>query len=270
MSRLEAAVRSPIAFRRELRDGRHAFQDKPETVGIEFDDRLFVWHAFPDQEPDPIFGPRELGPSVTTVLAAGEEYAVVATELERFLSALAYHYEQPAEVVAYGSSGEQDAYHPSITRAPRTHAGWMMAEPYEVIRLTREPPAVLPALAYFREGLNAGSPFYRFLAYWNCIEAVFDGNWQRRDLFVADTVPLYRARWEDWFPFPDDPVRYFWDESRNAIAHAVRGSRRSIDPDADQDRRRLDAESRFFQIIARRAIDDEFGRPVLTGDTLHP
>jgi hypothetical protein len=270
MTRLEAAVRSPIAFRRKFSDRPERFLEKPETVGIKFDGRLFVWHAFPDLQPDPFFGDRELGPSVTTLLTDDDDYADVATELERFLSALAYHYDQPAEVTAYGSSGERDPFHPSITRAPRTHAGWMMAESYEVIRLQRNPPAVLQAIAYFREGLNAGSPFYRFMAYWNCIDATFDGDIERRSEFLRRTVPLFRGRWDDRFDFPKDPVKYFWEESRNAVAHAVRHSRRSIDPDADHDRRRLDDESRFLNLIARRAIEREFDRPVMTGDTFHP
>lgn len=259
MTRLEAAVRSPISFRRQMSDGIEKFTERPETVGIHFDGRLFVWHALESlpHSPQRVFAGRELGPSVTSVLG-DDPYEHVATELERFLTALVYEYGLPAEVVAYGSNFETDPYAPPIASAPRTHSGWMMGEPFEAISLRRDPP-VLKSLAWYREAVNAGSPLYRFLAYWNCLEATLE---RRRAEFIDRTVPTLQHLWNTSYPFPSNPSEHFHELSRNAIAHVFRGRRQMIDPDADQDRRRLDSESRFLDDVARIAIKETFGNPL--------
>jgi len=257
--RLEAIVRSPIAFRRKLRDSPDQYSDPPETVGIEFDGRLFVWHAFTVGTHDPIFGDRELGPSVTSVLG-DDAYAEVAAELERFLTALAYYYEQPAEAVAYGSHFTPEPFETPIARAPRT-PGLTMIESPKAVSLRRDSVRLLKALAWYREGQNAGSPFYRFLAFWNCLDAVFEEE-AERDRFVESIFPTLASAWGD-FPLPASPAKDFREASRNAIAHVIRPSGRPvIDPDADIDRQRLQSESRFLNKLVRAAIEQEFDRPV--------
>lgn len=260
MSRLEASVRSPIAFRHGINDGHASHADPPETVAVTFDGRLFVWHSFAEQPDRGALGRPDDGPSVTCALD-DDPYATVATELERFLSALSYHHQQPAEVIHYGSSFASDPFAIPFTRAPRT-AGRVMVEPPRVMSLRRDSEALLKAMAWHREGQNAGSPFYRFFAYWNSLEAAL-GDVDRRASFVEEKTRELLPAWGDSYPLPESPAEAFRDASRNAIAHVLRDPHKPlIDPDADADRQRLETESRFLNWLVRAAIEQEFGEPV--------
>jgi hypothetical protein len=270
MARFCAAIRSPIAFRRRVGlltiDNLKA---PPETVGIEFEGRLFVWHAFEPRK-DPVTGRmKEDGPSVSVVVKDKDDEREAADSLQRFLSALAYYYDQPAEAVSYGGDGETDPYHPATLRAPRTHAGWMMTEPYEAMALRPEPLLRL-AVAYYREGLSAGSPFYRFLAFWNCLDAVLEveHDASARDTFLDETAPRFKAQWDERYPFPKNPAKAFKDDSRHAIAHVLRRKgRRRIDPDLADDRVRLDREANLLRWLVREAIEQKYPHPVSAADS---
>src|SRR5258708_4547364 len=97
------------------------------------------------------------------------------------------------------------------------------------------------ALAYFREGMNAGSPFYRFLSFWTSLDATFGitRDSTRRDAFLRSFAPDARKIWDKRFPFPDDLAVALRDDSRHAIAHVLRDrGRRHVDPDSGTDRAR--------------------------------
>jgi hypothetical protein len=84
------------------------FARAPDTVGIEFRGRVFIWHAFPSAEHR---GPghEEWGPTVTVLIkdeAAAED---VANDLQRFVSALAFNYQEPPETRYEGVLGFVDA-----------------------------------------------------------------------------------------------------------------------------------------------------------------
>jgi hypothetical protein len=265
MSRIEASIRSPLSFRRNMSEGVAQYDEAPETVGITFDGRLFVWHAFPeDEEEEPVFGSTPLGPSVTSAL--GDDTSdVVATELERLLSALTYLYDVSTEVTHYGSSWETDAFKPPYTRGPKV-PGWARKEPVDSISLRRDSEGLLKALGWYREGKNAGSPYYRFLAHWNALEAVCYGPTSRsaRAELIDRMTPALAEAWTA-YPLPESPSEHFDEASRNAIAHVFRGeggARPLIDPDADADRQRLDWESRFVEVLVPHAIREVFGEPV--------
>src|SRR2546425_6486243 len=113
MARVEVALRSPISFRRSLPEPHELLVVPPETVGIEFEERLFVWHAFPPSE-GPYLGKEDFGPSVTVVVVNHDDAGLASDDLERFVSALAFWLHQPAEGVSYGASGETDPFHPAI------------------------------------------------------------------------------------------------------------------------------------------------------------
>jgi len=268
MARFEAAVRSPIAFRRSVgRLSTECLKQPPETVGIKFEGRLFVWHVFEPRD-DPIFGHEEDGPSVTTVLEDESDESAVATDLQRFLSALAFHHDQPAEAVSYGGSGETDPYHPAIWRERRTHAVWTISEPYSEISLRPEKNVRL-AIAYFREGLNADSPFYRFLAFWNSLDVVFDAESDSpaRDSFLNSAAPRFAAAWNDHYLFPKNLAKALRDDSRHAIAHVLRRrGKTTIDPDEAYDRMRLDMESTLLHTLAGAAIREKYPYAVVTND----
>lgn len=239
----------------------------PDTVGIEFEGRLFVWHAFaPDV--DPITQRQiEYGPSISVVVEGDEDERQAAESLQRFLSALAFYYNQPAEAISYGGSGESDPYWPAVLRARATHLGWMMTEPYDVMSLRPE-PLLRVAVAYYREGLSAVSPFYRFLSLWNSLGATFGDDAKRLAGFINAEAPRHRtAHWNERIAFPNDPAKAFYDDSRNAIAHVVRDKgKRTIDPDRAADRVRIDSEANLLLWLARMAIEQEYPHPVGGGN----
>lgn len=270
MSRIEAVVSTPLSFRRNMSEGVAAYDEPAETVGITFDDRLFVWHAFPELDNDPTFGPRPLGPTVVAALDTDDD-KIVATELERFLSALTHLYQVPTEVTAYGSSHITDLYETPYTRGPAP-PGWARKEPLDWISVERD-EGLLKALGWYREGKNSGSPFYRFLAHWNALEAVYYGSTSRdgRAEFVDRVTPTLADAWQA-YPLPTTPSQHFHDESRHAIAHVFRGGGGGstvIDPDSDVDRQRLDWESRFLEVLVPAAITEVYGTPV-TGGRANP
>jgi hypothetical protein len=110
-----------------------------------------VWHAFPPRQDDSTGQQEQLGPSVSTIVAGDEDQKEATSSLQRFLSALAWLYDQPAEVVGYGGDAETDPYHPPSRRDVRTHGGLMIAEPFEMIALRSEPLLRL-GLAYYQLG----------------------------------------------------------------------------------------------------------------------
>jgi Methylamine utilization protein MauJ len=86
-------------------------------------------------------------------------------------------------------------------------------------------PHLRLALGLYREGLNAGSPFYRFLAFWNALDPVFPGTKKQRNDFLREEVepvsPCHRAR-------PSEASDYAEHRSRSACrpypSHRRRGS----------------------------------------------
>jgi hypothetical protein len=77
-----------------MSEGTAQFDEPAETVEIAFDGRVFVWHSFPEGEEHEVWGSVPLGPSVTSTVD-GEPFDVVATELERLLSALTFSLRGP-------------------------------------------------------------------------------------------------------------------------------------------------------------------------------
>src|SRR5207244_1363689 len=91
ISRLDVAVRSPLGFRRGLglAPPLEELRKPPETTGIEFEGRLFVWHYLEPRD-DPDLGYQEFGPSVTVIHEEVDEKSWIepANALQRFLSAV--------------------------------------------------------------------------------------------------------------------------------------------------------------------------------------
>jgi hypothetical protein len=149
--------------------------------------------------------------------------------------------------------------------ARRTHAGLLAVEPPEAIALRPEANLRL-AVGYYREGLNAGSPFYRFLAFWNCLDATFsvETDSTPRDDFIRREAPRLAWRWDNArYPFPANPAADLARDSRHAVAHVLRpAGRRTIDPDLADDRARLDLEASLLKWLARSAIEQEYPHPV--------
>lgn len=267
MARLEVAVNSPLAFSASFNQHRgpgaigELVTRGPDTVGIDFRGRLFVWHAFPSRErPGP--GNEEWGPSVTVLVEDEADVRRAADDLQRFVSALSFHYQEPAETLPALVTDVTDPYHPAEKRAPRTRRwGFTLTEPPTRITLRHDRNVQL-AVGYFREGLNAGSPFYGFLAFWNALDATFgiERDASRREAFITSLAPRARALWDDAIVrFPPDLAAALQDDSRNAIAHVLRDvGKRSIDPDAAPDRARLRMEADVLKWMAHAAVEQEY------------
>jgi Methylamine utilization protein MauJ len=274
MARLEVVVNSPLAFSRRFADAiderelGDVFSRAPDTVGIEFRGRLFVWHAFPSLErPGP--GHEESCPTVTVLVDDETDARDAADELQRFVSALAFNYQEPAETRYAQRTDVTDAFAPAMNRGPRsTLWGWTLAPPPARIVMLPEQNVQL-AVAYYREGLNSGSPFYGFLAFWNALDATFAvpgrGAKRRgspraaRDAFIREFAPNARKLWPTGLPFPSDLADALERDSRNAIAHVIRGANeRSVDPDVAEDRTRLRVEMDVLKWMAHEAVERQY------------
>jgi Methylamine utilization protein MauJ len=268
MPRFEAALRTAVAFRRDGPAPSLAQLSAPPDprVSILFERREFVWHHL-ERTTDPYFGVQDQpGPLLVVQYASDRDARAAANSLQRLVTALVYGLDAPIEAMSPGSSGESDTTNPHGRRTPRAAVGYDFREPPSEVALRRSANLFL-ALGYYREAVNAVSPFYRFLAFWNCLEATFDVN--RKENLAAFEAFLNREsrklkwRWDTQFPFPREPSDRLREESRSAIAHVIRDpGRRRANPASNRDRARLGAEAEFLRHIARAAINQEYPRAV--------
>jgi hypothetical protein len=249
----------------------------PDVAGIEFEGREFVWH--PPVEYEDELARSQYGPMVAVVIADDADGRAAAQSLQRFLSTAAFAYDQPVDDGAggLGGDGESDAYHPFGARAQRSHPYVYKAEAPAALVVTGDEPLPL-ALSYFREGLNASSPFYRCVAFRNVLDAVYEvehetvavpGTQQRaltkeaaaRDTFIdarAATIAEWYSRTTPAVGWPD----YLREEVRNALAHVNRTGRRQVNPDDPAERVRLMGDAGLMHQLARAAINSRWPRAV--------
>jgi hypothetical protein len=272
VARLEVALRSPIAFHsrgpNDFAPPIDVLKAPPETVGIQFEGREFVWHPPMAREWEDL-GVLADGPMVSVVVTDDDDKREAARSLQRFLSAVAFEFDQPAEDVSYGGgggSGETDPYHWSGPRAPQAFA-WIAKHAAPLAIEVDADRRLRVALAYYREGLNAGSPFYKVLAFWNVLASAFEVEYetprqsstptaeaQRRDDFIRHRAPQFAWRGRRAPHMSGDLAVYLRDEARNAIAHVLRKGRREIDPDDPSERVRLSDDAWLLHRVARAAI----------------
>src|SRR5256885_975997 len=85
---------------------------QPETVIIRFRGRDFVWHAIPPDDDG-----ERYAPGLTVVAADEHEYNdILPEEFQRFLSAVAFHFDLAADVALFGGSGTSDPLAPPVPR----------------------------------------------------------------------------------------------------------------------------------------------------------
>lgn len=227
----------------------------PEQVVITFEGRDFVWH--PNLEPGP--DGEEWWPGLTVTVEDMNDYEAEAESMHRLLSALSFEYRQPMEVAAFGASGEVDPFAPPIPRAARRGFGDLISEAPKGVEVVDDDRLKL-VLALHREGLCSESPFYRFLSYWNALDAAFDNDESRMKSFVTSVAPTTGHR-ESYDPPPPDWWDYLRDSNRNAVAHAVRRPGKPVlNPDVPRDRERLYRDSWILDDLVRRAVEDRWGR----------
>ena len=254
MPRHEVPVRTSLRFSTRAVALPSSWYE-PESVTIEFEGREFGWlalkrfaHQHPDESPP--------GPTVTTLIAEDiqEEWRDASEALQRFLSALAFEYDTRIESrPRSGGSGTRDLLSSSGAIAASDGYGYQVVTAPERVHLHPD-PRLRVAVAVYREALSAASPFYRFLAFWNVLEAAFGGDGAKRNAFIRRIAPTSFFN----VPILDDVAQHFRDNSRNAIAHVIRSdvTNTTIDPDLPEDRERLDMEARWLQDVARKAVLD--------------
>jgi hypothetical protein len=182
--------------------------------------------------------------------------------MERLLSAISFAYDTGIEVTSYGADGEPDPrWKPSVRDSGFPFGRVLFGYPERVE--VDDDHELRIALGHYREARNAGSPFYRFLAFWNALEAAC-GDENKRAVFVKAVGPRHPWGEADW-PRPPDLAAYLWDAGRNAIAHVLRSSRKPrVDPDLPQDRRRLEHDGWFLRGVVREAIETRWPSGVRT------
>ena len=126
-----------------------------------------------------------------------------------------------------------------------------------------EDPRLRLVLALFREGRSADSPFYRFLAFYNALDAAFDNDELARDSTIREILsggPTPRGQGADGFDWAD----YLRDALRNAVAHAVRRAGKPVlNPDDLADRNALNEASATVVRLLRRRVNDRWPGGVL-------
>jgi hypothetical protein len=252
--RYEVAVRTNLTFHTQNPPHRIPFPE-PETVVIDFEGRRFVWHAL---------GPNDDGddrwPVVTTMVADAGDYEGERVAMQRFLSALAFSTSQPVEVLTEGGAGwplEMDR--PVVNALRRGFANHLFRAPGEVV--VEQDDRLRLVLGHFREGLNSGSPFFTFLAFWNALDVASEDYDGGMPSWIRATAPDHAHLRPGQEPQPDDWWTYLQNDRRSAVAHAVRDPGRGVDldPDDPNDRAKLAGDTRMLQSLVEARVRERWG-----------
>lgn len=228
---------------------------------IRFGGREVAWQVIPS---DPERG--RMLPTVTMRSEASDKAGWDAERLvlQRFFSALSFNLDRAIIPMIFGlqvrpvGPGDWVTLRQSGWPLPLTR---FLPTPRDLIVVPDERLAL--ALALRREGRSSFSPFHRFLAYWNALDVVFDGDASRRDRFIETRPRRARGWFQGWDAVPPNLVGYFSTSIRNAIAHAFpRGGAQVLDPDDPADFERLYRDSRVLEKMLRAAIEDRWPYPV--------
>jgi hypothetical protein len=109
----------------------------------------------------------------------------------------------------------------------------------------------------YREALGIGTPFYRFLPYWNVVDAVHDGREAQVNAFLQRNVSRLAKRRSQ--PLSgNQAVPYLRKQVRDAIAHVIpdNRARQHLDPDVLDQRDRVHEDAGLMKDLARTAILD--------------
>jgi hypothetical protein len=224
-------------------------------------------------------GRSEYGPMVAA-LTTESEMDDIAYALQRFLSAVAYGYDEPVEddtnaqfLVAQGGN---DPFNPSGKRLARAYAPFIKPAPTQISVPSSEEGLHI-ALAYYREALNASSPFYRALAFRHVLDATFNVTSETRNKQPTPEAASRDAFVDAIAPPADELIirhgvvlqpetalsAHLTDEVRNAVAHVLRPNARQVHPDQWFERRRMSSDARLMQTLARKAVEQRWPQPVV-------
>jgi hypothetical protein len=275
--RIEAPVTTGLRFHNDppgFAPPVSSTTNRPTTVGIEFRGRLIVWHEIPSSPGRPPFPAFGYDPTLTAVYHGAEDRDEAANDLGRFISALVFHYGyviDPVSPFLLSGTSESDPFHPPGRRELRGYAGTAVESAPLRVEVDDDDRLGL-ALALYREGANA-NPYLGFLAFWNVLDAVFDGDSNAVDRFINREAATSVGGIEEyarrvipgWTPPEDQTMAiYLREHGRNAIGHVVRDrvDRPHINPDDNATRHRLAAEGYWLRAAGRRAILSRWEEPV--------
>lgn len=238
-----------------------AFDAGPDVdwLPIQFEGRRFLWHRAP-RDPDS----DETWPTVTTVYPVDPEPAQdwwedVHRAMERFLSALSYHYKAAITTRAVRGTGVGKAFSREFSPPRAVWARGMvpgMTHPVLSELLTVADERLHIVMGYWRDGCSTGSPFFRFLAFWNALDIACENvdmpTWVRaQSKAMADRIEGQ----------PADLWLHLHDERRHAVAHAVREPDKpdDLDPNDPSMRMRFDMDSRVLATLVRQRVNERWG-----------
>lgn len=246
MARYEVAIETPLAFSSSRTD---PFRTDDRTV-IEFDGRRFVWHAGQEIED------KQCWPVVTVMVLDADDYADERLATNKFLSALSFVLDHPMSIATSAATGYKGELDRPILGQPG-HAATIITAAISTVTVDDDDRLRL-VLALFREGRSANSPFYKFLAFYNALDAAFDNDEPARDATIRALLngsPMPESQPAEGFDWAD----YLWDVLRNAVAHAVRREGKAVlNPDDLADRRTLDMASASVVGLLRRRVNDRW------------
>jgi len=256
LARYEIAIRTGLAFL----SGSGLDPTVCDQIIFDFRNRAFVWHAH--ARPDP-----ELGPTLPTLTVMVEEPRDTRPEAlltHRCLSALAFCFDEAVEPI-FSAVSRRGPFDRAFARQT---GAWHYAESGHTAfseLVARDDEHLDLAMALYREGRASESPFYRFLAYWNALDVVFDNDGAQRNKFIR-AAPEQFPSWFTYVPErPADWAEYFKGSSRNAVAHAIRPQVKPVlDPDHPEDRQRLKSDSDVLGRMVRHKVKEHWPYPVYT------
>lgn len=158
------AVSTPVRFY----DAAASFDVAEQTV-IMFAGHRFVWHSNGEEHErgDPCW------PTVTLMVPDADNYAGERLATNQFLSAMSFTLNYPMSVITSAATGFKGELDPALLRQPSPSVGMIVTNAPTEITVESDQRLRL-VLALFREGRSADSPFYRFLAYFNALDAGFE------------------------------------------------------------------------------------------------
>src|SRR5262245_57951607 len=120
------------------------------------------------------------------MVADGNGYTAERLLTNNFLSAVFFAVDQPVSVVTSAAAGYKKEFDAPLITQPGNGSALFLRPPS---RVHVEPDKRLRlVLALFREGRGAESPFYRFLARYNALDAAFDNVERERDDFIRASL----------------------------------------------------------------------------------
>ncbi|WP_460114590.1 methylamine utilization protein MauJ [Pseudomonas sp. H3_G03] len=117
------------------------------------------------------------------------------------------------------------------------------------------------ALAYYREGLSLGNPFYSFLGFYKAFARSLP-NGRERGPWIEQTLPQMTdrdaiSRSEELEAHGENISQYLATQGRHAIAHAERED--IVDPDDPDDHQRIHFDKPLMRHLAELAMDERLG-----------